>query len=205
MRQQIVDCLKNNEKPHELFTMGASFGHFLVNAKDLSAVSYEGEAGIESLLEYMVRNDWEGIYEGDFLIGVQKYPSTVFIKAGGQIELQVAKTASLQVIDRAYLDFLQGLFDELEERKQVLVALGYQPMTNVKDIPLIPMAKYEALAQLAGDNEKALNLLKGSGRITVTIDYAHSDDFEKKLRVATVFAPALEALFDNVAFVMKVM
>lgn len=198
LKEEIVACLKNNAKAHELFAMGTSFDHLLVHAKDLTAVLYDGDDGIESLLAYLVRNDWEGLYEEDFLIGVKKYPATVLLKAGGQLTLHIAKTASLQVIDKTYLDFIQGLFDELEERKQLLLAFGYQPITKVADIPLVPMVKHQYMAQYLAGNERAVQMLKGSARISVTIDYAHSDDFEKKLRVATAFAPVFEALFDNV-------
>jgi len=196
-KDQLLDCLNKGAKEHEYFTMGASFGHFLVNKSDLKAVPFEGENGLESLLEYMTRNGWEGLYEGENLIGVRKYPATVLLQAGGQIELQVAKTASLQVIDKAYLDFIQGLFSELEARGQILLSAGQQPASTLDEIELMPMAKAEAMAKYAEGNQAAMQLLKGSAQTVVTIDYAHSDDFEKKFRVASALAPMFAALFDN--------
>ena len=99
LKEQIVASLKKNEVAHEEFQMGVSFGHFLINRNDLKAVPFEGEQGIESLLEYLTRNDWEGLYEEEALIGAQKGNATVLLQAGGQIELQIAKTDSLKVID----------------------------------------------------------------------------------------------------------
>lgn len=196
-KEQLLDCLSSNTKEHEYFTMGASFGHFLVDKTNLQAVPFAGEQGLESLLEYMTRNGWEGLYEGDNLIGVRKYPATVLLQGGGQIELQVAKTASLQVIDKTYLDFIQGLFSELEARGQILLAVGQQPVSTLDELELIPMAKAQMLAQYMEGNQAALQLLKGSAQTVVTLDYAHSDDFEKKFRVASALAPLFAALFDN--------
>lgn len=85
LKERIVACLKKNEVIHEEFQIGVSFGHFLVNRADLKAVPFDGETGIESLLEYLTRSDWEGLYEEDALIGVQKDNTTVLVQAGGQI------------------------------------------------------------------------------------------------------------------------
>ena len=63
LKERIVECLKKNEVVHEEFKLGASFGHFLVERDGLKAVPFDGENGIESLLEYLTRGDWEGLYE----------------------------------------------------------------------------------------------------------------------------------------------
>ncbi len=201
LKERIVECLKKNEVVHEEFKIGASFGHFLVNREDLKAVPFDGENGIESLLEYLTRNDWEGLYEGEALIGAYKDNATVLVQAGGQIELQVAKTASLKVIDKAYLDFLSALGSELEARNQLLLSVGYQPVSSIDEIETVPMAKAQLLAEALKDDKTALQTLKGAAKTVVTLDYAHSDDLEKKYRVAHILAPVFAALLDNIPVV----
>ena len=154
LKEQIVASLKKNEVAHEEFQMGVSFGHFLINRNDLKAVPFEGEQGIESLLEYLTRNDWEGLYEEEALIGAQKGNATVLLQAGGQIELQIAKTDSLKVIDKTYLEFLQCLGSELEARNQLLLSVGYQPMSKDSrrkqwQITLAPIRLYPTFARMA--------------------------------------------------------
>ena len=198
LKEQIVASLKKNEVAHEEFQMGVSFGHFLINRNDLKAVPFEGEQGIESLLEYLTRNDWEGLYEEEALIGAQKGNATVLLQAGGQIELQIAKTDSLKVIDKTYLEFLQCLGSELEARNQLLLSVGYQPMSKAEEIATVPMAKAQLLTEALKGDKAALQALKGASKTVVTLDYAHSDDFEKKYRIAHVLAPVFAALLDNV-------
>ena len=198
LKEQIVGSLKKNEVAHEEFKLGVCFGHFLVNRDDLKAVPFEGEQGIESLLEYLTRNGWEGLYEEEALIGVRKDNATVLLQAGGQIEVWIAKTASLKVIDKTYLDFLQNLGSELEARNQLLLSIGYQPVSKAEDIELMPMAKAKLLAEQLQDDPAALKALKAAAKTVVVLDYAHSDDFEKKYRVVATLAPVFAALLDNI-------
>ncbi|MGM9525740.1 MAG: glutamate-cysteine ligase family protein [Peptococcaceae bacterium] len=201
LKERIVACLKKNEVIHEEFQIGVSFGHFLVNREDLKAVPFDGETGIESLLEYLTRSDWEGLYEEDALIGVQKDNTTVLVQAGGQIEVQIAKTDSLKVIDKAYLDFLQSLGSELEARNQLLLSIGYQPVSKAEEIETVPMVKAQLLTEALKDDKAALQTLKAAAKTVVTLDYAHSDDMEKKYRVLYTLAPVFAALLDNVPVV----
>lgn len=197
LKDQIAAFLKDQAVEPDDFKIGTRFAHVLVNASDLTAVPYDGDNGIASLLEYMERKDWEGLYENDDIIGARKDMAAVLLLAGGQIELQIEKTDSLQLIDKAYLDFLQTIMDELEARKQILLAVGYQPVTKAEDIEVVPMAKHQMMIQYLADYPSAVQLQKAAAPMTITIDYAHSDDFEKKYRVATALAPAFAALFDN--------
>lgn len=199
LKDQIAAFLKEQAVEPDDFKIGTRFAHVLVRVGDLTAVPYEGDDGIASLLEYMERNDWQGIYENDEIIGVRKGMATVLLLAGGQMELQIEKSDSLQQIDKTYLDFLQSIMAELEDRKQILLAVGYQPVTKAEDIAVVPMAKHQMMTAFLADYKSGLELEKAAAPLTVIIDYAHSDDFEKKYRVATALAPAFAALFDNTA------
>lgn len=198
LKEQIVESLKKNEVVHEEFKIGVHFGHFLVNRDDLQAVPFTGEQGIESLLEYLVRSGWDGLYEEDALIGARKDNATVLLQAGGQIDLEIAKTSSLKVIDKTYLDFLQSLGSELEARNQLLLSIGYQPVSKAAEIETVPMIKAQLLAEALREDKAALQTIKAAAKTVVVLDYAHSDDFEKKYRVASVLAPVFAALLDNV-------
>lgn len=201
LKEQIVASLKKNEVVHEEFKIGVHFGHFLVNREDLSAVPFDGQQGIESLLEYLTRDDWEGLYEEEALIGARKGNATVLVQPGGQLDLEIAKTDSLKVIDKTYLDFLQCLGSELEARNQLLLSIGYQPVSKAEEIPTVPMVKAQLLTAALQDDKAALQTIKAAAKTVVVLDYAHSDDFEKKYRIVSTLAPVFAALLDNVPVV----
>ncbi len=199
LQEQIALQLRKNEVPYEKFTIQPKFQHFLLN-KNLTAVSYDEEKGLASFLEYLMQNaDWEGIYENDYIIGAQKENMHLLLKAGGQVELTLDPTISLQEIDRTYLKFIQGVIPELERRSQVLLSVGCQPKSDVKDIQTVPMALNEIMLDSLKDDKAAVEILKSTAKTGVVISYAHSDDFEKKLNVAQLLAPVLTAIFDNAA------
>ena len=201
LKEQIVASLKKNEVVHEEFQIGVHFGHLLVNRNDLSAVSFDGEQGIESLLEYLTRHEWEGLYEEEALIGARKDNATVLVQPGGQLDLEIAKTDSLKVIDKTYLEFLQCLGSELESRNQLLLSVGYQPVSKAEEIATVPMAKAQLLTAALQDDQAALQTIKAAAKTVVVLDYAHSDDFEKKYRIVSTLAPVFAALLDNVPVV----
>lgn len=201
LKEQVVESLKKNEVVHEAFQIGVHFGHFLVNRDDLKAVPFEGEQGIESLLEYLTRDQWEGLYEDEALIGARKDNATLLLQPGGQLDLEIAKTDSLKVIDKTYLEFLQSLGSELEARNQLLLSIGYQPVSKAEEIAAVPMAKAQLLCAALQDDKAALQTVKAAAKTVVVLDYAHSDDFEKKYRVASILAPVFAALLDNVPVV----
>lgn len=187
-----------NEVAYEKFAIGCKFQHLLLH-RDLTAVGYDEEKGLADFLEYLMRvNDWEGLYEGDYIIGAQKDNMTVLLKTAGQVELAIAPTANLQLIDRTYLNFIQSIMPELESRDQILLSAGAQPKTAADDLQIVPMALNELLLDNLKDDPAAVELLKTSAKTSVTITYAHSDDFEKKFNVAQLLSPVLTAIFDNV-------
>ena len=64
------------------------------------------------------------------------------------MNLHIAKTASLKTIDKTYLEFLQSLGSELEARNQLLLSIGYQPVSTAEEVETVPMVKAQLLTCL---------------------------------------------------------
>lgn len=198
LKEELALVLRGNEIEHEKFGLEVKFEHFLVKAGSLESVSYSEENGIADFLDYLAGTDWEGIYEEDYIIGARKNNLTILLGVGGQIQLTIEKINSIIKIDRAYLEFVKEIMPELENRGLILLSLGYMPKTLAQDVEVVPMKVAQALVAHYKDNKQALELMKASAKTSVTIDYAHNDDFERKMMVATMLSPVLTAMFDNV-------
>ena len=84
--EQLETYLTSLEKPHKTFRLSVAFGHVLVKADTLEALGYEGQNGIKALLSYLIILGWEGVMEGDELIGAKKSDNEwVSLGVGGQI------------------------------------------------------------------------------------------------------------------------
>lgn len=201
MKESIMNVLSALETPHEDFTLTVSIGHFLLQVEDLSAVPYAGENGLESFLAYLVRTGWTPIEDGTVLVGCRRGNEKVELGAGGQVNWLYGPFIDMQDVDKAYLAFIEPMFDELKRRSQVLVATGHQPVTNTADIEVVPAPGNAVLENLIKHDAHMADHLKSSASIEVSMQYAHADNFEKRYQAAMIIQPALAALFDNTAWV----
>lgn len=199
--QAIINNLKSFERPHEEFTLGVSFGHLLVNSSDLSAVNYSDANGSRSFIEHLVHLGWQPINEGDVLIGARKDDENVVLGLGGQVNWRFSGFSQIQDLERAYLAFIEGLFDELKRRGQILLATGHQPTSPLEAIETVPLPEYEALENWAKGQGDLLDALKRSAETRVSFQYAHVDNFQKRVQSAALIQPALAAFFDNASWV----
>lgn len=201
MKTQIVDILKAVETEHDQFTLKASFGHFLLHDHDLTAVTYDEEEGLVSFLDYLVRNGWSLTEEDGQAIGAENGKEKILLGPGGQVNWVYGPFARMPEVDKAYLDFLELLFDELKRKNQVLLAAGYQPVSVARDLPPVPGKVNTGLLAMAKDNPDLLDYLKGAASMEVLFQYAHSDNFEKRIHSAGIAQQALAALLDNVGWI----
>jgi len=198
LREKLIDYFRAGAKPHDEFTIGAEFEHLLVEKGTLQWVPFFGEKGVESLLKELLTKGWQGDYEGEYLIGLHNENATITLEPGCQLELSVRHTDSLKKINKVYLDFLRDIFPILEERNQVMLNIGYHPVSKISEIEFNPKIRYKYMSEyLKEQGQYAHNMMKGTASTQVTVDYAHQDDFRKKFQVIYVLSPLISALFDN--------
>lgn len=203
LKDQLIDFMKSFETDHDAFKLYVTFDHVLLHTKDFTAVNYSDEQGIADLLEYMNRAGWERIEEDGVLVGVRNLQAKqrVTLGLGGQVKWTYGPFMDMKDVDQAYLGFIEGLFEELRRRGMTLLATGHQPVSAAKDIEIVPTAANKCLAAYAEGNDALLDALTASARMSVSMQYAHVDNFEKRFQAAAIIQPAIAALFDNAAWV----
>lgn len=196
-----VNYFKNAESKKEYHKIGVEFEHLILNS-DLTAVNYFEEMGIEALLfELAKKGGWEKVYEGEHLVGLNNKNKTVTLEPGGQLELSITPFAELKKIEEIYLDFIDELKSILNSWDKKLAALGYQPKSKIKDIPLLPKKRYDFMYKyFKGKGKYAHNMMKGTASVQMSIDYINQEDYIKKMRVGYFLSPLIYYLFDNTPF-----
>jgi glutamate--cysteine ligase len=195
-----VSYFKNAESKKESHKIGVEFEHLILN-KDLTAVSYFEEKGIEKLLQKLSRGSWEKIYEGSNLVGLKSNEKTVTLEPGGQLELSIIPFADLKTIETIYLGFIDELKEILNKWEQKIAVLGYQPESLIKDIPMLPKKRYDLMYKyFENKGEYAHNMMKGTASVQMSIDYTDQIDYIKKMRVGYFLSPIIYYLFDNTPF-----
>lgn len=199
--ERIVSYFRAQQKTKADQKIGGEFEHFVVNEQSLKAVTYHQPHGIRDLLSHLTRNSWEAIYEGEHIIGLQKGKTTVTLEPGAQLELSTQHSSKIKDIEESYISFIKEVVPYLSDHNQLLISLGYQPVSKISDIPFIPKERYDYMSSYLSKRGKyALNMMKGTASIQITIDYISESDFKKKYQVVSYLSPLIALLTDNSPF-----
>lgn len=196
--QRIVEVLKEGEKGDAAPLLGMEFEHIVVKADTLETVNYYEPQGIESLLKALQPKAVEATYEGDHLVGLTMKYGVITLEPGGQFELSISPCATLQEIEYIYLRFLSDVIPVLNGRNQLLMAIGYHPVSKIQEIPFNPKKRYAHMSEYFKKTGKyAHHMMKGTAALQVAIDYRDEADFIRKFRVANFLCPVLALISEN--------
>lgn len=197
--EKIVAFIKSGEKDEQDFKVGFEVEHFVVDKNSLETVRYEGENGIRESLEELKGLGYEGIYEGEYIMGLHKDGASISIEPAAQFEISLGSQNSVDKLFETYKKTMAEIIPIFDKKGQLLVEVGYQVKDKIADIPRIPKERYkfmyEYFEKYAGP--MAHNMMKGSASLQVAIDYSDEDDFRKKYFLANALAPFFYSIFDN--------
>lgn len=197
--EKIVDFIKSGEKDEKDFKVGFEVEHFVVDKNSLETVRYEGENGIRQSLEELKDLGYEGVYEGEYIMGLHKDGASISIEPAAQFEISLDSQNSVDKLFETYKKTMAEIIPIFDKKGQLLVEVGYQVKDKIADIPRIPKDRYkfmyEYFEKYAGP--MAHNMMKGSASLQVAIDYSDEDDFRKKYFLANALAPFFYSIFDN--------
>lgn len=197
--EKIVAFIKSGEKDEKDFKVGFEVEHFVVDKNSLETVRYEGENSIRESLEELKDLGYEGIYEGEYIMGLHKDRASISIEPAAQFEISLDSQNSVDKLFETYKKTMAEIIPIFDKKGQLLVEVGYQVKDKIADIPRIPKERYkfmyEYFEKYAGP--MAHNMMKGSASLQVAIDYSDEDDFRKKYFLANALSPFFYSIFDN--------
>lgn len=185
---------------------------FLVDRSTQSLVPFEGQVGIEAMLNQLA-SQWPGCtlqhYDGHLmgiavrlLVRGNVVPVIISLGAGGQIVCSVGPTDSVVTLRESIDDFdrQMHLASLALGCDYVLVAEGYNPYTNSPlDVQLIPRARFTLLsAYLAQTGRYARDALRCTCATQVLLRMGNDRESLDAFQLATALYPILSFLTDNV-------
>lgn len=198
IENMFLEYIKSGEKEPDNLRLGLELEHFIVYEKDLSTVSFYGSDGVASSLEEFSKDAKNVKRENGHIIGVDKDGYYITLEPGAQLEISVEKKDSIIEIEQIYINFLNEFLPILKKKKQTLINLGYQPVTKINEIKLIPKERYSIMYEhFYSKGKYAHNMMKGTAATQVSIDYTDEKDYAKKIRVINAISPVLYAMFEN--------
>ncbi|NWG45097.1 MAG: glutamate--cysteine ligase [Alphaproteobacteria bacterium] len=198
----LVTYLADGCKPPSAFRIGTEHEKLAFAWKNVRPLPYEGEASIRALLEGLMAFGWEGVYEGETLIGLKKDGASVSLEPGGQFELSGAPLDNLhQTCDEVHTHLAQvkAVADPLGIG---FLGIGVAPHWSRAEVPMMPKGRYRIMSgYMSKRGDRGLDMMLRTCTIQVNLDFSSEADMVKKLRVGLALQPIATALFANSPFI----
>lgn len=194
---RLTEYFQNGCKENCFQKLGLEVEHFVVKKDTKESVSYYGERGVGALLERMKPYYSHFHYEGDQLLGLYNSEYSITLEPAAQLEISINPRRCICEICNIYHSFLKQWEPLLEEWGYELVTMGYQPVSTVQDLQLIPKKRYKYMdTYFKKAGTTGANMMRGTASAQISVDYFSERDFVRKMRAAYILTPSIKLLTD---------
>lgn len=200
-RSQLVEVIASGEKPRAAWRIGTEHEKFGFRLDDLRAPTFDGERGIEALLQGLQRFGWEAVHEKGRTIALLRDGASVTLEPAGQLELSGAAVETIHhtcVETGTHLNEVAQVAGELQLG---FLGMGFQPKWKRDEMPWMPKGRYQIMKNyMPKVGSLGLDMMTRTCTVQVNLDYASEADMVKKFRVSLALQPIATALFADSPF-----
>ena len=198
-RKRLLEKFRQASKnPGDDPLFGMEIEQFLVDSRTMKTIPYEGEDGVEVILHDLRPLFKEPTYSEGHLIGLERDDLAITIEPAAQLEFSIAPMSDVGRIMQIWEGMMEELRPILEKRQVLLVSGGYQPVSRIEDLDLIPKQRYRFMfrhfSQLEGLGP---NMMKGTASIHLSVDYYSEDHMGRLYRAMYRLLPMLAFMTEN--------
>jgi glutamate--cysteine ligase len=195
-RRQLIDYLESGCKPASNWRVGTEHEKFLFRASGHGPVVYDGNDGVRALLEGLKRFGWNGVYEGETLIGLTQGLANISLEPGGQFELSGAPLDSMHDTARETASHLAQVKEIGGSLGIGTLGLGFQPSLTRDQVPWMPKGRYAIMrAYMPKKGNEGHDMMLRTCTIQANLDFESEACMVKKFRVSLALQPIATALF----------
>jgi len=200
-RRELVDYLASGSRPRADWRIGTEHEKFGFRNDDLRAPTFDGERGIEALLEGLVRFGWTPVQEHGHTIALTREGASVTLEPAGQLELSGAPLESIHETCRETNGHLAEVKTVANELGLGFLGMGFQPKWRRDEMPWMPKGRYKIMREyMPKRGGLGLDMMTRTCTVQVNLDFASEADMVKKFRVSLALQPIATALFADSPF-----
>ncbi|UHQ20624.1 glutamate--cysteine ligase [Lysobacter sp. KIS68-7] len=200
-RRELVDYLASGARPRADWRIGTEHEKFGFRNDDLRPPTFDGERGIEALLEGLVRFGWTPVQEHGRTIALTRDGASVTLEPAGQLELSGAPLESIHDTCRETNGHLAEVKTVANELGLGFIGMGFQPKWRRDEMPWMPKGRYKIMrAYMPKRGDLGLDMMTRTCTVQVNLDFASEADMVKKFRVSLAMQPIATALFADSPF-----
>ena len=195
-KEQIINYFISGNKNEQL--IGVENEKFLFKRNSNKRAEYSDLLKIFTI--FIDRFDWQPIKEDNNIIGLKKNGKAITLEPGNQIELSGEKLTNIHEVCAESYEFQDKLNLASKEVNLTTLSVGYDPFSNLDNIPNNPKRRYRVMTKEMPRNGKlSLDMMYLTAGTQINIDYKSEDDFKKKFKVISYLTPLSIGLFSNSA------
>jgi len=199
--QNYVDFFTAGCKPPTTLKYGLEAEHFVINKTTHKAIPYLGEGGVFELLNTL-KYHFTGEYLVDgHLLGLFSDEAEISLEPGSQLEISITASANIADLATIYQKYHQIITNILAKKNQEIITIGYQPVTLVQEIELLPRKRYAYMDEhFNKTGDRGINMMRGTASCQVVIDYTDERDFINKFQNACILTPLFALISTNTPY-----
>lgn len=187
-------CKPVGEEP----CLGLEVEQFVVDSVTGKSRTYSGKDGVEAILKDLAPNFTDKTLSEGHIIGLSREGLSITLEPGAQIEFSIGHQSRVLDIISSWQAILGELEPILKKHHARLHVAGYQPVTTVDKIPLIPKRRYTFMDRyFTMLNGSGPHMMKGTASIHVSVDYSSEEHMGKLYRVFYRLLPVLGYMTEN--------
>jgi len=200
-KEQIIEYFKSGIKSTKDFKIGIEHEKFLFNNQNDKRVNY---SKIKEMFSALIEFGWNPILEEKNIIGLNKGGKNITLEPGNQIELSGDKLNNIHEACAESQDYLFELRQVTKKLDINIVSAGFDPISNLDEIPNNPKQRYELMKKdMPLGGKLSLDMMYRTCGTQLNIDYNSESDFIKKFKIVNSIVPISIALFANSSIVEK--
>ncbi|PRX35455.1 glutamate--cysteine ligase [Meinhardsimonia xiamenensis] len=200
--EQLVEYLEAGCKPKSEWRIGTEHEKFGYCRDTHLPLPYDGPRSIREMLEGLrYRFGWSPVFEGEYLIGLEKDGANISLEPGGQLELSGAPLETIHQTCDEVNAHLRQVKEIAETIGAGFIGLGVAPEWTHEQMPMMPKGRYRLMTgymDRVGRFGKAM--MYRTCTVQVNLDFGSEADMVRKLRVGLSLQPVATALFANSPF-----
>lgn len=194
------------QKPRAKWRVGNEAEKFGVYLASGDAIPFDGDRGVAAILHELVeRHGWtpdEPESPGAPIIALRRANASVTLEPGGQLELSGAPQETIHQIYSEFRGHMAELRDISADFGIAWIGLGFQPFARLDQLPWVPKPRYPIMRDyLPTRGKHAIDMMQRTATVQANYDYASTTDAVRKLRVALILSPIVQAMLANSPFV----
>ena len=200
-RDALVEYLASGARAEADWKIGTEHEKFGFRSDDLRPPTFDGERGIEAVLNGLTQFGWAPVEENGRVIALTRGDASVSLEPAGQLELSGGQLSTLHETCLEAATHLKEVRTVAEPMGLGFLGMGFQPKWRRDEMPWMPKGRYQIMRDyMPKVGSLGLDMMTRTCTVQVNLDVASEADMVKKFRVSLALQPIATALFADSPF-----